>query len=95
MGSGITAAFGISRSFMARIAPLSMLNQFFGLYALSGTATGFLGHATVGVFTALFSSQRVGFASPLILLLAGGVLISRVKSERAHEINELQVLSAA
>ncbi|HSD74581.1 MAG TPA: MFS transporter, partial [Steroidobacteraceae bacterium] len=35
----ITAAFCTSRTMMARIAPVSMMNQFFGLYALSGTAT--------------------------------------------------------
>jgi UMF1 family MFS transporter len=88
MGSGITAAFSISRTFMARIAPLSMLNQFFGLYALSGTATGFLGHATVGIFTGLFASQRAGFASPLILLLGGLLLVSRVTQQRAPDIVE-------
>jgi UMF1 family MFS transporter len=88
MGAGITAAFAISRTFMARIAPLSMINQFFGLYALSGTATGFLGHATVGLFTGLFASQRAGFASPLILLFAGGTLLSWVKLERAPDIIE-------
>ena len=90
MGSGITAAFAISRTFMARIAPLSMINQFFGLYALSGTATGFLGHATVGVFTSLFASQRAGFASPLILLFLGLMLLGRVREERAPEIVDLR-----
>lgn len=89
MGAGITAAFAISRTFMARIAPLSMINQFFGLYAVSGTATGFLGHATVGLFTVLFASQRVGFASPLLLLFVGGILISWVKQERSPDIIEL------
>ena len=47
----ITAAFCTSRAMMARIAPVSMMSQFFGLYALSGTATAFLGHALVAAFT--------------------------------------------
>jgi UMF1 family MFS transporter len=82
----ITAAFCISRTMMARIAPVSMMSQFFGLYALSGTATGFLGHAAVSFFTRTFNSQRAGFASTIILLVAGLILMRWVKEERAAEI---------
>ena len=64
----ITAAFCTSRTMMARIAPVSMMSQFFGLYALSGT------------------SQRAGFASLIILLLAGFILMRWVRQERAPEI---------
>jgi UMF1 family MFS transporter len=71
---------------MARIAPVSMMNQFFGLYALSGTATAFLGHALVGVFTRAFDSQRAGFVSLVILLLAGVAVMFRVREERAAEV---------
>jgi len=82
----ITAAFCISRTMMARIAPVSMMSQFFGLYALSGTATGFLGHASVAFFTRSFHSQRVGFASTVILLLAGLILMYWVREERAAAV---------
>ena len=82
----ITAAFCTSRTMMARIAPVSMMSQFFGLYALSGTATAFLGHALVATFTGVFHSQRAGFASLIILLLAGFVLMRWVRQERAPEI---------
>jgi UMF1 family MFS transporter len=68
---------------MARIAPVAMMSQFFGLYALSGTATAFLGHALVGVFTRAFDSQRAGFASTVILLLAGLLVLHSVREERA------------
>ncbi|HEV7716788.1 MAG TPA: MFS transporter [Steroidobacteraceae bacterium] len=79
----ITAIIANSRALMARIAPLRMMSQFFGLYALSGTATAFLGHGMVALFTGLFHSQRAGFASLLILICAGLVLVSRVREERA------------
>jgi UMF1 family MFS transporter len=82
----ITAAIVSGRTMMARIAPLSMMSQFFGLYALSGTATAFLGHGMVALFTGLFHSQRVGFASLLLLLLAGWLLIRRVEERRAPEL---------
>jgi MFS transporter, UMF1 family len=82
----ITATIVSSRTMMARIAPLSMMSQFFGLYALSGTATAFLGHGMVALFTGIFHSQRVGLASLLLLLLAGWLLIKRVDEQRAAEL---------
>jgi UMF1 family MFS transporter len=82
----ITAAFCTSRTMMARIAPVSMMNQFFGLYALSGTATSFLGHALVAAFTRAFDSQRAGFASLIILLVAGLAVMGRVREERAVDL---------
>jgi UMF1 family MFS transporter len=83
LATSITAAFCTSRTMMTRIAPVSMMSQFFGLYALSGTATAFLGHALVGFFTRAYSSQRAGFASTIILLVAGFLLMCRVRQERA------------
>jgi UMF1 family MFS transporter len=82
----ITAAFATSRSMMARIAPVSMMSQFFGLYALSGSATAFLGHGMVTMFTALFDSQSVGLGSAVLLLGLGLVLMHRVREERAGDI---------
>jgi UMF1 family MFS transporter len=82
----ITAIIVNSRAMMARVAPLSMMSQFFGLYALSGTATAFLGHGMVALFTSLFHSQRVGFASLILLLGAGWLLTRLVNEERAPEL---------
>ena len=69
---GVTAAFGTSRALMARIAPLAHMSQFFGLYALSGTATAFMGHGLVALFTRAFlvtarkaaEGETVGTAAP-------------------------------
>ena len=82
----ITGMLVNSRAMMARIAPFSMMSQFFGLYALSGTATAFLGHGLVALFTGLFHSQRVGFASTLLLLGGGWLLIRGVNETRAPEL---------
>jgi UMF1 family MFS transporter len=82
----ITAIIANGRALMARIAPLSMMSQFFGLYALSGTATAFFGHGMVALFTSLFHSQRAGIASLLMLLVAGWVLVRRVREERAPAV---------
>ncbi len=83
LAGAVTGVFSNSRSMMARIAPVAHLSQFFGIYALSGTATAFLGHGMVAVFTRAFESQRAGFASTVILLVAGLVLMRWVREERA------------
>lgn len=75
----ITAAYGSSRTLMARLAPLGMEGELFGLYALSGAATVWLGPLLVEQFTAAYASTRIGFASVAILLLAGFVLLLGVK----------------
>ena len=79
----ITAAFATSRAMMARISPPAMMSQFFGLYALSGSATAFLGHGMVTFFTAAFDSQSIGIGSTLILFATGFVLMHWVREERA------------
>ncbi len=81
----ITAAYANSRTMLARIAPPTMMAEFFGLYALSGTATAFLGHGLVGLSTDFFNSQRAGFGSILILLAGGLVLFTFVREEQAVE----------
>jgi UMF1 family MFS transporter len=80
----IAAAFATSRSMMARISPIPMMSQFFGLYALSGSATAFLGHGMVTFFTSAFESQSIGLGSAVLLLLAGLVLMHWVREERSE-----------
>jgi UMF1 family MFS transporter len=86
LSATVTAAFANSRAMMARLAPVSMMNQFFGLYGMAGTATAFLGHGLVATFTRAFESQRAGFASTVLLLAIGLALLHFVREERAEEI---------
>lgn len=83
LSATVTAAFANSRTMMARIAPISMMSQFFGLYGLAGTATSFLGHGMVALFTGWFASQRLGFGSVIALLVIGLALMHWVREERA------------
>lgn len=78
----ITAAYANSRTMLARIAPPEKMSEFFGLYALSGTATAFLGPLLVGVSTSLFESQRIGFSSVLLLLVGGMAIMLFVRDGR-------------
>lgn len=79
----ITAAYANSRTMMARIAPVPKMAEFFGLYALSGTATAFLAPFVVARFTEWTQSNALGLASILILLGIGWVGMLFVKTERA------------
>ncbi len=81
----ITAAYASSRALMARLAPEGMEGEVFGLYALSGSATAWLGPMLVEYFTDAYESQRAGFASIVILLIAGFVLLLFVQPPKRHE----------
>lgn len=81
----ITAAYANSRTMLARLAPKEMMTEFFGLYALSGTATAFVGTALIDLTTTIFNSNRIGFASVFILLISGFTLMFWVKDGNAGE----------
>lgn len=71
-----------SRSLMARIAPRELMTEMFGLYALVGRVTAFLGPWLLGLVTLHFHSQRAGMSTIFIFLILGGALLFRVDSRR-------------
>ncbi|NWG53597.1 MAG: MFS transporter [Hydrogenophilaceae bacterium] len=75
----ITAAYASSRTLMARLSPAGMEGELFGLYALAGSATVWLGPLLVEHFTHEYQSLRAGFGSIGVLLLAGFALMLFVK----------------
>ncbi|MDG2242461.1 MAG: MFS transporter [Rhodospirillaceae bacterium] len=68
-----------SRTFMARLAPPDIRGEMFGLFAVSGKVTSFLGPFAVGAMTILAGSQRIGMATILVFLVAGLVMLQTVK----------------
>lgn len=74
----VTAGLVSSRAMLAKLAPREMLNEMFGLYALSGTATSFTGPLAIATLTWISGSQRAGLSAGLIFLL-GGLLLLRVR----------------
>ena len=66
-----------SRSLMARLSPPEIVGEMFGLYALSGKITAFLGPTALAIATTTFASQRAGMATIVVLLSVGlAVLVS-------------------
>ena len=64
---------------MAHLAPAEIRTEMFGLYALSGKATAFLGPMLVGALTVASDSQRVGMAGILVFFIVGGWLLRGVQ----------------
>ncbi len=71
-----------SRTLMARLSPEDMRTEYFGLYALSGKATSFLGPLILGWVTLAFDSQRAGMATILVFLVIGLILILPLRTTR-------------
>ena len=68
-----------SRTLMAKLAPPSQQTEMFGLYALSGKVTAFLGPFLLGTVTLWAGSQRAGMATILIFFVAGFMLLARLR----------------
>lgn len=64
-----------SRTLMARLAPEGLQNEMFGLFALSGKVTSFMGPFLVGTLTYIFESQRIGMSAIVLFFLIGFVLM--------------------
>jgi UMF1 family MFS transporter len=80
----ITAAYASSRTLMARLAPKGMEGEVFGLYALAGSATAWLGPLLVEQFTHATGNLRAGFGSIGLLLAAGLAALLFVKPPQAN-----------
>jgi UMF1 family MFS transporter len=70
-----------SRSMMCRHATAGRPTEAFGLYALSGKATAFLGPALIGVTTWVTESARLGMIPLIGLFVLGLILIIWVRAE--------------
>ncbi|MDR8389602.1 MFS transporter [Aliifodinibius sp. S!AR15-10] len=64
-----------SRTYMGRIAPENLRNQMFGLFALSGKVTAFVGPILVGWLSYLAGSQRIGMSIIVLFFIIGMVLM--------------------
>lgn len=68
-----------SRTLLIRLAPQDRIGQFFGLFALTGKVTSFMGPLLIGVVTAVTASQKAGMAVLVLFFVAGLGLLARVR----------------
>jgi MFS transporter, UMF1 family len=72
-----------SRSLLVRMAPKDRVAQYFGLFALTGKVTSFIGPLLIGIVTAKTDSQKLGMATLVLFFAAGLALLSRVNAGSA------------
>ena len=82
LGIFVGPAQAASRSLMAHLAPPEVRTEMFGLYALSGKATAFLGPALLAWVTTAAGSQRAGMATILAFFVIGALLMRGVPDAR-------------
>jgi UMF1 family MFS transporter len=68
-----------SRTLLIHMAPKDRMAQYFGLFALTGKVTSFVGPLLIGIVTAVTESQKAGMAVLVLFFAAGLVLLRRVR----------------
>ena len=68
-----------SRTLLIHMAPKDRVAQYFGLFALTGKVTSFVGPLLIGVITAVTASQKAGMAVLVLFFVAGLALLARVR----------------
>src|ERR1700726_3968466 len=68
-----------SRTLLIHMAPKDRMAQYFGLFALTGKVTSFVGPLLIGIVTAVTESQKAGMAVLVLFFVAGLVLLGRVR----------------
>jgi MFS transporter, UMF1 family len=69
-----------SRTLLIRLAPRERIAQYFGLFALTGKVTSFVGPLLIGVITEVSESQKAGMAVLVLFFVAGLALLGRVRN---------------
>ena len=85
IGIFVGPAQSASRTLMARLAPPEQRTEMFGIYALTGKVTAFIGPFLFGTATAWFESQRAGMATILVMFIVGGILLLRVREPARNQ----------
>jgi MFS transporter, UMF1 family len=68
-----------SRTLLIHLAPKDRIAQYFGLFALTGKVTSFIGPLLIGAITAATASQKAGMAVLVVFFLAGFALLLQVR----------------
>ncbi len=71
-----------SRTMLIALSPADKLTQFFGLFALTGKVTSFVGPIAVGVLTAISNSQRIGISVLLVFFVVGFAILAPVRRDK-------------
>ena len=79
LGLVLGSTQSLCRSMFSRMIPTDRTAEYFGFHALAGRASSALGPLLFGVVSALEASQSIAMGSLGVFLVAGGILMSRVR----------------
>ncbi len=83
IGAVVGPAQAASRTLLIQVAPENRVTQYFGLFALSGKVTSFMGPLLVGIVTGVTASQKSGMAVLVAFFATGLLLLLRVNDGNA------------
>ncbi len=86
VGIGLGPNQSASRSLMARFVPAGKSGEFYGLFALSGKATTWLGPLLFALVVDLTDSQRAGMAPLVVMLIVGLVFVLGIDESRGRQL---------
>lgn len=78
MGAAAGPMQASSRALLARLAPVEARARTYGLFALSGKVTSFIGPWAVATITALTMDQRAGISVLVLFFVVGGLILTQV-----------------
>ncbi len=76
-----TANISSSRSMLIHVAPRHMRGEFFGLFAIAGTVTVWIGPMLIELFTRWSQDQRIGMSAIALLFFLGLAVLLTVRSD--------------
>ncbi|WP_300377083.1 MFS transporter [Henriciella sp.] len=83
-----TASISSSRSLLVHLAPEGRVGEFFGLYAIAGTVTVWLGPLLVESFTKWSGDQRIGMSAIGLLFVLGLIVLLTVHSPHHPAVDD-------
>lgn len=76
----------LSRSLFANIIPADRGGEFFGFYNMLGKFAAVLGPVLMGLTSLVTGNPRIAILLPIVLFIAGGVILSRVNEREGTRI---------
>ena len=81
----VVACISSSRYMLVHIAPPARIGEFFGLYAIAGTVTVWMGPGLVTLLTFVTGNQRIGMGGIGVMFLIGLFVLWSVKADKTPE----------
>lgn len=78
----VVASISSSRYMLVHVAPRDRIGEFFGLYAIAGTVTVWIGPGVVGLLTWMTGNQRIGMGGIGFMFLIGLIILWKVQAPK-------------